>query len=236
MNGPGLGVRLMFWQSTAMHLRRRGTAGGAMASVIYVFLMISIAMAQAQDSAPAESSSAHQVACDGQRRRHDDWDLRLYAPVRALQIPPVSEKHVFAIHVRVSRFSGHLGPRNGTVAPLRRRCAGLGEAIWRDLGKYRIAEIHPDFCPLDDPASGSSLSSFAQENVYFPRVLCRNQSGGHQERQRRERIQHVRVFLGALFASSLENSYYPLHDRTFADTMNRFGGALSSDAITDLLR
>src|SRR5205807_514228 len=42
--------------------------------------------------------------------------------------------------------------------------------------------------------------------------------------------------LGALFASSLENSYYPRHDRTFADTMNRFGGALSSDAITDLLR
>src|SRR5213594_595505 len=58
MNGPGLGVRLMFWQSTAMHLRRRGTVGGAMAFVIYVFLvMVSIAMAQ--DSAPAESSSAH---------------------------------------------------------------------------------------------------------------------------------------------------------------------------------
>ena len=43
-------------------------------------------------------------------------------------------------------------------------------------------------------------------------------------------------FLGALFASSLQNSYYPRHDRTFGDTMNRFGGALSSDAITDLLR
>jgi hypothetical protein len=43
-------------------------------------------------------------------------------------------------------------------------------------------------------------------------------------------------FLGALFASSLQNSYYPRHDRTFADTMNRFGGALSSDAISDLLR
>src|SRR5439155_20692268 len=57
MNGPGLGVRLMFWQSTAMHLRRRGTAGGAMAFVIYVCLvMVSIAMAH--DSAPAESSSA----------------------------------------------------------------------------------------------------------------------------------------------------------------------------------
>jgi hypothetical protein len=43
-------------------------------------------------------------------------------------------------------------------------------------------------------------------------------------------------FLGALFTSSLQNSYYPRHDRTFGDTMNRFGGALSSDAIGDLLR
>jgi len=43
-------------------------------------------------------------------------------------------------------------------------------------------------------------------------------------------------FLGALFTSSLQNSYYPRHDRTFDDTLNRFGGALSSDAIGDLLR
>jgi hypothetical protein len=43
-------------------------------------------------------------------------------------------------------------------------------------------------------------------------------------------------FLGALFASALQNAYYPRHDRTLGDTMNRFGGALSSDAITDLLR
>jgi hypothetical protein len=43
-------------------------------------------------------------------------------------------------------------------------------------------------------------------------------------------------FLGALFTSSLQNSYYPRHDRTFGDTMNRFGGALSSDAIGNLLR
>jgi hypothetical protein len=43
-------------------------------------------------------------------------------------------------------------------------------------------------------------------------------------------------FLGALFTSSLQNSYYPRHDRTLADTMNRFGGALSSDAVTYLLR
>jgi hypothetical protein len=43
-------------------------------------------------------------------------------------------------------------------------------------------------------------------------------------------------FLGVLFTSALQNAYYPRHDRTFADTMNRFGGALSSDALGDLLR
>jgi hypothetical protein len=43
-------------------------------------------------------------------------------------------------------------------------------------------------------------------------------------------------FLGALFTSSLQNAYYPRHDRNVGETMNRCGGALSSDAIGDLLR
>jgi len=43
-------------------------------------------------------------------------------------------------------------------------------------------------------------------------------------------------FLGTLLSSALQNSYYPRHDRTFGDTMNRFSGALSSDVIGDLLR
>ena len=43
-------------------------------------------------------------------------------------------------------------------------------------------------------------------------------------------------FLGALFASSLQNAYYPRHDRSFGETMNRFGSALSSDVTGDLLR
>jgi hypothetical protein len=43
-------------------------------------------------------------------------------------------------------------------------------------------------------------------------------------------------FLGALFTSAIQNACYPRHDRTFGDTMNRFGGALSSDAIGGLLR
>lgn len=43
-------------------------------------------------------------------------------------------------------------------------------------------------------------------------------------------------FLGALFTSSLQNAYYPERDRGFANTMNRFLGALSSDASSNLLR
>ena len=43
-------------------------------------------------------------------------------------------------------------------------------------------------------------------------------------------------FLGALLASAAQNSYYPRHDRTFADTMNRYGAALGSDVISNLLR
>jgi hypothetical protein len=43
-------------------------------------------------------------------------------------------------------------------------------------------------------------------------------------------------FLGAMLTSALQNSYYPRQDRTFGDTMDRFGGALSSDVIGNLLR
>ena len=43
-------------------------------------------------------------------------------------------------------------------------------------------------------------------------------------------------FLGALFTSSLQNAYYPRSERTFGNTMNRFAGALGSDATSNLLR
>jgi hypothetical protein len=42
--------------------------------------------------------------------------------------------------------------------------------------------------------------------------------------------------LGALFTNSLENCHYPRRNRAFADTINRFGGALSSHAIGNVLR
>ena len=41
-------------------------------------------------------------------------------------------------------------------------------------------------------------------------------------------------FLGTLFTSSLQNAYYPRHDRNIDATMSRFSGALLSDAIGDL--
>jgi hypothetical protein len=43
-------------------------------------------------------------------------------------------------------------------------------------------------------------------------------------------------FFGALFASALQNSYYPRHYRTFDNTMGRFEGALTSDATSYALR
>lgn len=43
-------------------------------------------------------------------------------------------------------------------------------------------------------------------------------------------------FLGASLTSSLQNAYYPLPDRTFGGTMNRFAGSLSGDATTNILK
>ena len=59
-------------------------------------------------------------------------------------------------------------------------------------------------------------------------VITRNDNGNS--------VFNTSEFLGALLSSALQNAYYPRDDRTFGDTMNRFGGALGSDAITDLLR
>ena len=57
-------------------------------------------------------------------------------------------------------------------------------------------------------------------------VITRNDSG--------DNTFNTSEFLGTLFTSSLQNSYYPRRDRNFGETMNRFTGALSSDAIGDL--
>lgn len=42
--------------------------------------------------------------------------------------------------------------------------------------------------------------------------------------------------LGACCTGSLENAYYPQHDRGLDETMSRFASSLGSDAISNLLR
>lgn len=77
---------------------------------------------------------------------------------------------------------------------------------------------------------------YSSNRRFFPRVwysvtrvvITKNEDG--------DSTFNTSEFLGALFSSALQNSYYPRHDRSLGDTMNRFTGALSSDAIGDLLR
>lgn len=85
--------------------------------------------------------------------------------------------------------------------------------------------LHQD--PRYFPSAKRSLISrswYAATRV----VITRNDSG--------DNTFNSSEFLGSLFTSALQNSYYPRHDRTFEDTMNRFTGALSSDAIGNLIR
>ena len=86
-------------------------------------------------------------------------------------------------------------------------------------------------------------SAFHQDPRYFPsgqrhlvvrawyaatRVLVTRADDGRSELNTSE-------LLGAISTSSLQNLYYPSQYRTAGDTMNRFFGALSSDAISDVL-
>ena len=117
------------------------------------------------------------------------------------------------------------------MAALRWWNARLGEAIRSDSGGHGIAQVYPDLCSGDDLASGSSILPLAQENSHCAgldaatRVVVTRRDDGNPAFNTSE-------FLGALLTSSLENSYYPSDDRSFGETMNRFSGALSSDAVS----
>jgi hypothetical protein len=113
--------------------------------------------------------------------------------------------------------------------------ARLGKAIRCDSSEHRIAQIHPGVCLVDNLASGSSILPLAPKKILPAGMVFRNQGGDYEERPRREYFQHVRVSGGDAHRA-LQNSYYPRHDRTFGDTMDRFSGALSSDLIGDVLR
>jgi len=121
------------------------------------------------------------IPSERQRSAGNERGARLQSAVATVQIRFVFEANLFTLHIRVSRFSGGLGGRYRALAALWRRCPGLGEAIWRDFGGYRVAEIHSDFCIVGDPASGSSLFSFEQTTVYFPGMVCSDEGGGYEK-------------------------------------------------------
>jgi hypothetical protein len=85
--------------------------------------------------------------------------------------------------------------------------------------------LHQD--PRYFPSHKRSLIS--RSRYAATRVLITRSDSGYETFNTSE-------LLGALFTSSLENSYYPRHDRSFGDTMDRFTGALISDATGNLLR
>jgi len=269
----------VFWQSTAMHLRRRSTVGGAMALVIYVVLVM-ISTAMAQDSAPAQSSSAQpetplHSSITAVERSGDNQstsiqqglvDKKVTNPCSLLA--PDSNSQSSAIGKQASTTMGtfaytplsahckfHLFLKS-TYSPYTFASAGFqatwahAMGQWPHYGGGAQGWAKRFGATLANTESRRFIQTFAlstilhQDPRYFPShkrtfisracyaatrvVVTRSDSG--------ESAFNTSEFLGALFASSLENSYYPRHDRTFADTTNRFGGALSSDAIIDLLR
>jgi hypothetical protein len=270
-------VKLVFWQSTAM--RHRSTVGGAMASVIYAFLVM-ISTAMAQDSAPAQPPSAEPetplpssitaVAGFGDNQRTSiqqgsvDQEATnpcsLRAPDDISQSPAMGEQASMTIGtLAYTPLSAHCKFTlflKSTYSPYTFASAGFqatwAQAMgqWPHYGGGAQGWAKRFGATLADTESRRFIQTFAlstilhQDPRYFPShkktfiyrawyaatrvVVTKNDNG--------DSAFNTSEFLGALFASSLENSYYPRHDRTFADTMNRFGGALSSDTMTDLLR
>jgi hypothetical protein len=77
---------------------------------------------------------------------------------------------------------------------------------------------------------------YSPNRRFFPRVWYSATRAVITKNDQGDSTFNTSEFLGALFSSALQNSYYPRHDRSLGDTMNRFSGAVSSDAIGDLLR
>jgi hypothetical protein len=234
--------------------------------VFLVMVSIAMAMAQAQDSAPAESLSAHPEMPLPSSIQHGSVDQKvtnlcsLLAPDNNPQSSAIGKQasttiETFAYTPLSAHCKFHLFLKS-TYSPYTFASAGFqatwAQAMgqWPHYGGGMQGWAKRFGATLADTESRRFIQTFAlstilhQDPRYFPShkrtfiprawyaatrvVVTKNDSG--------DSAFNTSEFLGALFASSLQNSYYPRHDRTFSDTMNRFGGALSSDAITDLLR
>ncbi|MGE5204444.1 MAG: hypothetical protein ACM3PW_02445 [Chlamydiota bacterium] len=76
---------------------------------------------------------------------------------------------------------------------------------------------------------GDGHSLFARVPYAASRVLVTQSDSGHS-------TFNGSLLLGLLFVDGLTNAYYPRPERSFGDTMTRFGGSVLSSAETNLLR
>jgi len=171
------------------------------------------------DQSVSHPSARHVCPTSGEPHRiqDDDRNHGLHALVHTLQVQPVSEANPFALHIRVGGFSGDFGPSPGSVARVWGRSARLGEAIlgrlWRTQNRGGSSRqllcrtiLHQD--PRYFPSRKRNLISrswYAATRV----VITRNDRG--------DNTFNTSEFLGTLFTSSLQNSYYPRRERNFGE-------------------
>jgi hypothetical protein len=126
-----------------------------------------------------------------------------------------------------------MGAGDSAMAPIRRWHEGVGKTIRCNVGRYRIKNQGFALSTLlhQDPRFFQSQKTALLRRIWYAgtRVAVGRSDDGHATFNSPE-------FLGTMFTSSLQNAYYPRHYRTLNETLERFGGALSSDVISNLLR
>ena len=254
---------IAFWRSSGMLSPCRPSAmDERIASITHVLLItISIVMTQG----PAYAQSSAEGSGDNQLTSVQHGPLDQAATSRCSlrvsdTIPQSPENatltNVPSIYIPLSaRCKFHLFLKQ-TYSPYTFASAGFqatwAQAMgqWPHYGGGMQGWAKRFGATLADTESRRFIQSFAlstilhQDPRYFPShkralisrawyaatrvVITKNDTG--------DSTFNTSEFLGALLTSSLQNAYYPRHDRNFGDTMNRFGGALSSDAIGEVIR
>lgn len=203
------------------------------------------------DAGRQNGEGGEETMAAGNTNNSQPTDVAHVVPLKESQLPdapssytPLSAKGKFDIFLRTTYAPSTFvsGAFSATLAQAEGQWPGYGGGMpgW---GKRFGASL------ADTEArrfiQGFVLSSvLRQDPRYFPcpkkgffvrgwyavtRVLITRGDDGNDEFNSSE-------FLGVLFASSLQNSYYPDRDRGFGKTMSRVGGALSSDATSNLLK
>ena len=233
---------------------------GARACVLLISIMLATTQSVGQgQQRSAENSGEDQTASE----KHESLDQKASSSCSA-KVPDIdpsaspnsiASKESFTYTPLSSNCKFHLFVKQ-TYSPYTFASAGFeatwvqATAQWPQYGGGMAGFGKRFGATLADTESRRFIQSFAlstilhQDPRYFPsarrtivsrawyaatRVVVTKNDNGRGSLNSSE-------FLGALFTSALQNSYYPRHYRTFDNTMTRFEGALSSDATTYLLR